>query len=447
MSFTYTGYIIILLGLVAFFFSTRWLMAMTIFFIPFTATAVINIGDPGDGSAIQPYMFLLVMYIVRKNIGFILLRKFKPSPRIEFTDWVLVLFVAAVFLSLSMPLIIDGKITGNVTGRFETFEDIKFNNRNITQFLYFLLGVIFSFVIKNNNLTSANLNLSLKIYGYSLIFVLFWGLVDIACKKLNLPFPEDFFNNSVNPNAKGFKQVLEGDVNRIASVSVEPSVLAQSVVIYLPFLLLSLKRKVYIFSKIRDFLLLLALITFTFATTSFSGGVSVVFVFWVFVALSLKNSIQLLAFSIGTIFCIVVIYYYFFNNIIFSLAVNKVDSFSGLERIGTIYNGWENFLQYPILGVGWGSITVNDLFVKILSSSGIIATVFFLQMIIYIAIRHLSIISKNNENSEVLYYSESCLFSLIVLLFNSELNGFLHYFGMFWFILGLNLVNKKQITS
>jgi hypothetical protein len=439
---TYTGYIIVVLSFCFIFtYNSKLLYALLVFFIPFTATSIINIGDPESGSAIQPYMYLTVIWLVRN----IFVSKVTTYTRLQYADILLYMFVTAVAFSLIMPSIIDGAIEGNITGSLGKTDKIIFSNRNITQFLYFLLGYMFTIAIKNYNLHANNLKFTLKIYGYSMMFVMLWGIIDFSCKKLSLPFPEEVFNNSTNPSSKGFKQVLEGDIARISSVSVEPSVLAQSVVIYIPFLLVSIKRKFYIFSSISDRLLLLLLVLFTFATTSFSGVISLLFSFWIFLMPPIKKITSIIIFFIGT-FTTFAITYYLFSDYLLTLSLDKADSYSGLERFGTIYSGWENFLNYPYLGVGWGSITVNDLFVKILSSSGIFAISLFLAMSFLILSRHRSgTLSKNYKKLTISYYNEACFLSFIVLLFNSQLNGFLHYYGMFWLILGICLVNKKEL--
>lgn len=64
MEISVTGIIIMALSMYGFFFNHKFLFYLNIFFIPFSATAILNIGTGDSASAIQAYMYLAVLNII-----------------------------------------------------------------------------------------------------------------------------------------------------------------------------------------------------------------------------------------------------------------------------------------------------------------------------------------------------------------------------------------------
>ena len=454
MSITITGFFIIALAFYCFFFFEKLLYGLAIFFVPFTGTAVFIIGTSSSSSYIQPYMFFAILAIVKQIFNYLK----KSNSEILFFDkkeivtiTLLLLFVFVVAFSLMMPILIDGKVNGNITGGINESSPIFFSGRNITQYFYFLFGVLFSFIVYKKSHTANSLSWAIKLYGYSVLFVMFWGIFQLVCDLLSLPYPALLFNNYAGGDLEWQSSEFEySGFKRIFSVAIEPSILAQSVVIYIPFLLVSLSEKNYIFSRIKDLFFLIFLSIFIFLSTSSSGILSF-FAAILFFLLSnfkyaFKHTFRFLIIIIASVLGIL-IFYFLFSNIIQSSILNKSDTYSAIQRFGTINDALTVFYQYPLLGVGWGTITVNDLFIKILSNSGVIGFIVFLLFLFFLFKQHKFSSKKSDNTKKVnIYLNRACILSFLVLLFNCEVAGFSFYFGIFWLVLGFCLVNKDALS-
>ncbi|MDT3401762.1 O-antigen ligase family protein [Mucilaginibacter terrae] len=453
MSVTATGIVIIILGLLLFITSTKWLIGLMVFFVPFTGTAVINVGSGTTGSAIQPFMFLLILVYIKNFIKWSFSDsklKFEVSVYQKKFHLYFSLFSLALCFSLIMPTIISGSLYGNISGRLGESLPIVFFGRNITQTLYYFLGVLFAYTVFNYAKNTDGFLFLIKVMGYSTFFAVMWGMLELICIKTGLPYPTALFNNNINEAIARGESVLDSGSRRITSIAAEPSILAQSLVIYVPFLLSSIESKTYIFSALKDRLLLLLICLAIFLTTSSSGIISLALVFVIFY-LSKHESIRVKAikiiFQIGLIICGVVMGYILFPKLFEELFLNKSQSYSAAERLGTITSGWDNFLHYPVLGVGWGAITVNDLFLKILSNTGIIGFSLFSMSLYFILKQHLKAYAVIRDNLTAFFVNRSTFLALSLLLLNCEIAGFSFYFGTFWLILGLSIVDKTKLFN
>jgi len=441
MSITETGYILIFLTFYGLVFNPKFLYGLTIFFIPFSATAVINIGNIGEGSAIQPYMFIgsvwmLSFYI--RNIG-----KLKISSK-EFNPIAyLAMFILAALISLLMPALIDGKEYGNITGRYGEYLPIIFTSKNVTQFFYLFYGVLFSFTIYFQNKTIEKFNKTIKIYSNSIIFVIGWGILELSSNYLGFKYPSSVFNNSYSSSAGGFGAILdqESGIRRIASVAVEASILTQSVIVILPFLIFARVNKTYLYSRGRDLIFIFIIVIFILRSTSTTGLVGLFFLFSIYGLFYLKTlgttqKIKVISF-VGVLFPSILLGMYFiFNDYVNNVLFSKGDSYSALERSEAIRGAWTNFTHYPLLGTGWGSVSSFDLLVRILSNVGLFGCGFFI-LFIYTNIKNHLHYSKK----EFKYTHISLITALSTLLFTNAISGFSFTFGYLWLIVGLSLVS------
>jgi hypothetical protein len=458
MDFTPTGVLLIIIGLFSFVYSTKWLFGLAVFFIPFTGTAVINIGSIDTGSSISPYMFFACLCIAKSLIVWrqkadestLLHIKYIRLSDQNLSKLFLAGFVLIAALSLIMPVIINGRAMGNLFGNIDDLDPIKSTSRDITQFLYFLLGAIFTYFVASYTSQDGNLIFAIRVLGYSTIFLMCWGLLQFLSLRFSfVPYPVAVFNNSVNASLAKETLFLDPDagLTRVNSVCAEPSILAQQLVVYFPFVLVGIEQKVYIFSKIKDYLLAGAIIIFVFITTSSSGMVCLALVMLLFFLskrdIFTKQLWKLIIYVSAIIICIPIVYL-IIPDIINAALLNKSDSFSALERLDTIISGWRNFIQYPFLGVGWGAITVNDFFVRILSNTGVLGFVFVVLMIYFIIKQHVTF-SPKSEGHVNSYLNRSCILAFLILLFNCQIAGFSFYFGIFWLILGFCMTNKSKL--
>lgn len=436
-------------------FNSRLLYVLTIFFLPFSATAVINIGLEGEGSAIQPYMFFGVLWL---TLYFMKTGSSGKINRIEFKPILfLSLFAFIALISLFMPLYIHGTESGNVSGKLGEVMPINFSSKNITQYFYLLFGIVFSIALYFYNKDQDNYKRTLKVYGNSVIFVMVWGVLELTCSYLGISYPAVIFNNSYSSSAGGFQAILDGEsgLKRISSVAVESSILVQSVAIFLPFLIMGQFDKIYYYSKRYDRIYIVLLVLFILRSTSTSGIISLLFLSMFFVLMYFRtltyrkklNFVVMLAIVVPlaglTIFTV-------FNDFIQKTLLSKGESYSALERSSAIIGAWDNFLHYPLLGTGWGSVTSFDLFIRILSNSGVIGATFFILFLFHVI--------YNYKNSNVTLdqfgsYKKGTIISFILLIFMNAINGFSFTYGYFWLIIGISIIMKftasdqKQVSN
>ena len=133
--------------------------------------------------------------------------------------------------------------------------------------------------------------------------------------------------------------------------------------------------------------LLTAVVLFILFTTS-SVGILTLFVIFLLLLVVLRRFIQkqfLKSFKVFILaFVVILILAFFFKGMLNNYLFSKSDSFSALERLDTIFSAWEVFLKYPILGVGWGTVTSTNMLTRILSSTGITGIFPFLLIFILI---------------------------------------------------------------
>ena len=114
--------------------------------------------------------------------------------------------------------------------------------------------------------------------------------------------------------------------------------------------------------------------------------------------------------------------------------VNISDTYSGIERFKTVYLGIEYFLDYPVLGLGWGVFPTYDFVINLLVNFGILGTIAFSIFLFNIFIRLLNKIKLNN-NYKPLY--KAAIESLLLILIVSELSGFIYHSQYFWLYIGV----------
>lgn len=438
MSITIIGILIIILCIYSFIFDRDLLYRATIFFLPFSATAVFNVGSNDGGSAVIPYMVMgsfWILSLIVFNLKSIINYKFNKKELLPI--FFLSLFGISALISLIMPIIINGKESGNISGHIDEYEPIVFSSRNITQLLYLAIGILFSIAIYATNKSLASLKRTIKIYANSTIFISIWGVFELFCKTVGIQYPDFIFNNSVK-TSWATESYLENGASRITSVTAEPSILNQTLIIILPFFIIGLIKKNYIYNKYKDSIYLFIITFVIIRSASASGLISLVILTIITFSIvikpfSIRKKIRYTIYFLLTSIISIVLVYFIFQNIITELLFNKADSYSGLERLNSILDGWDSFISHPILGMGWGSVSSMDLFVKILSNTGIIGCLVFTIFLINTSIN----LFKYNKS----IYKECLILSFLILILNNSITTFGFVFGYFWLIVGFAFIS------
>ncbi|MGP9076918.1 O-antigen ligase family protein [Geobacillus thermodenitrificans subsp. calidus] len=451
MQITVLGYVLIPMAFFFFITNTKMLYISTIFFIPFTASSVVNFNN---GFGLQPTTLFFTLLLI-KEIFLVLKNKklrFNKSNNLYFL--LIGLFLISVFISLLMPFVLSGKITimNSETGSLTLH---KFSMNNVTQTLYVLYGCLLAiYIAHKNSLSLDNLLLGIKTYLVAGVFISCWGILQWIFYYLGIPYPAFLFNNSINESAKGYLQTISPTITRVSSVAVEPSILSQSLLTVLPTFVLGLFTKQHLFSRKVNIVSIVFVTITLFLSTSSSAYIGLIFFILIFIFITvfqLKTiNIKLLFGFVLFIINITFIYVCStnFKYIAEQVLFNKSQSYSAQDRLNSVLIAKQYFADYPILGVGWGSITSHDLIFRILANSGLVGLLSFLlfNVVMFINSYKKIIEIEDGKNISLLDFINLAIFlSLLVLLFLFFLTGFPYYFSYYWFSIGclISILNMK----
>jgi hypothetical protein len=445
MSITPIGWILLPTGAVLLLWFPKHLYNWFLFFIPFSATAVLNIGSSDASSGLQASMYFGILWLSYEltQAGGTLKTQIprsiaKPSSQI-------LIFGAAALFSLCMPVLINGglEVTSADLSSAEAVP-LRFGSQHLTQTAYLLYGIFIAIFVAKRLCNPDEMRNSLKVILASTLFVSVWGFLQWLLYLLDLPYPSFLFNSSETKSALGFGSSF-GDFGfkRISSVAVEPSLFAQYLLVFLPFVLFAVLSRRNSLSKLWDLMTLLSAVAVLLISTSASAYLGLGLLA-VLIILSPLRTRLLKAHHLIILLSLLVAFAYFYLSVssvrefINSEVFGKSDTYSGLERVRTIILAADYFIQYPILGIGWGSATSHDLIIKLLSNTGIVGCIAFFIFLTTLLLRLFRGMYSTQEFESLAFIC--CSFvsvaSLIVL---NTLTGFAFAFGHFWFVLGVGM--------
>jgi len=443
MEITPIGWLLVPMGILLAATRPRWLYLFAVFLLPFTATAVINIGEGEHASGVQASLYLGSLLLVRTCI-LLIWRPYIPLPRMGLSALIWMgIFVAIAVISLVMPIWIDGHIQVPSPRLLDnSTQPLYLRSSNITGVLYVVLGFGFTSITVLWSRKRNMLNNGLKAFLAGSAFAAAWAIVELGCKITGIAYPAFLFNTSASGAAHGYREVLEGGIPRLSSVSVEPSVLAQTLLIavalYLPFIFGSHSA----FGKVVDRCLFVLMLLVLFLSTSSTAYLGIVI--GTFVALSLLTTRRVLrpkyVFAPFAGFLLLSLLYAtvpVVRQVAESVLFSKAGGYSALERLMTVANAYDMFKKYPILGIGWSSIASHDLIVNILANCGVVGLTAFL-IAIYCSFRalYLSLSSRPATFAAVLQPDFASFLALAVNLVACIISGSLFVFPFFWFLCG-----------
>lgn len=440
MEVTSIGYVIFFLSILFFIFKPINNYYMFVFFIPFSGTVIVNISSLGTGLIVSHFLGLLVILKLLWDFftGKLVINK-KQNKYIIF----FIIFTCSILLSLIMPIILKGDI--NIYD-YETtlYTPITLNSYNFTQTAFVIFGIIITTFVILINKTNGVLLKSIRVYLSSGFFISIWGFYQLICFYLGLNYPKDIFNNNINVNAAGvYQHFTDINVKRISSVSLEPSMFSQVLLSMIAILLYCYLNKVRIFSTRIDALFIIimtAALVFSTSSTSILGLLLLILILMIDIVSNSKIKVKYVLFflisSIGILILVVSVplIQELLNKILFS----KLASQSGETRVSYISEALKHFFNYPLLGVGWGSVKSQDLFGLILSNIGIIGLISYLLPLFIgfkTAIKYNSLYQKTSNST----INVGMMISLSLVLFVSAISGLIYYLPHYWFIFGLFL--------
>jgi len=439
------GYIMLLAGLVSLLFSKKWLYRLFVFWTLFSASSAANFGEGENGSALQVWMLFGCLWLLRELFETFSQFSLSLDRRIARQAIWLVIFLLVASISLIMPAYINGRLQisspqlGNLS---ET--PLFLTSHNFTQLLYLIFGISIALCVSQKNLKDEVRHQTERTILFSAVFVALWGLLQFACNLTGVSYPGEIFNNSGAVGGNGFLEVLDG-VGRISSVSTEPSIFAQGLVTLLPLTFPAWLGTGSVISRRFDrccailFVVLLVLCT---SSTAYLGffflGLLTILVLSRTGTLSIGKAIAR-AIALGGVLVVTAVLAMstapVAREVVSSALLTKSSSGSALERLMTVELAFGYFKKFPLLGIGWGSATSHDLFVKLLSNVGVVGTFLFVGAICSVirrGWRALQPLARPLDLSRLAW-----LLSLSVFVLTAVFLGFPLASGNFWLILGM----------
>lgn len=447
MEITPIGWILIPLGVILFFAYPTWLYVLTIFFAPFSATAVVNVGSGDSASGVQAYLMFASLLIMQKLLCALLRLKVRFSKTIRKPLRLLFLFVASCLASLVMPLWIDGRLqimSPILTDMTTT--SLNFSVTNITGVIYLVIGACLTAIVAETTKDAKRFHQAVRIYVISGLFISLWGVLQFTCGVAHIPYPTVIFNSSKTPSALGYNAELElSNISRISSVAVEPSMLAASLLTMIPFGFASFFGSGYVLGRRLDKLIFGLMVVILVLSTSSTAYIGAGIILLLSVHYLVKFHRMHFKYALFLIVLIAIALTAFMlvpqvQLIVQETLLNKSNSYSALERYKTVYYAFGYFVQYPILGVGWSSVTSHDTLVKLLSNCGILGLLVF-SAFIFSVVRSLhgqiELLVTNIYNNPFDNYLLIMFISFTLMLSIAVIDEFPYVYGYFWVVLGL----------
>lgn len=439
------------------------LLYLLMFFFSFTATVVINFTN-GQGISLFIFISLFITLLFLVSIFRDIANKKMFFSRYSIMP---IQFGFVVMLSVFMPIWINGSLEVDSNILFEDYYKIPvyFSIDSVLAVMPVIFGILMVLAILR---FINNEQFFLKASNYlilSITFVAFWGIFQFLCNVVpGLNYPDFIFNNIKSETARGFNQFLDSEnisssFARLSSVTHEPSTFVKHLLIPLPILYLSKLTNSYIFSKKLDIFILFTLVTVIILSTSTTGVIGLITCYFITnIFMSLFYEKRILLKLVYSIFCIVILFLIalaiapdYLQLIIF----DKLTSGSGIERISSIINSWKYFLMYPVYGVGWNTVTVNDLFVNLLVNIGLIGLISFI-LLFFFSIKwpiddfKFFLENKpNNISKFIVLQNHLCgyVISFITLVILGIFTGIEFYMGYFYIILGMVYASGNIISK
>lgn len=435
-------FVLIAISILVLYFKKFRFIDSFVFFITFNATVVFF--TPGGTAVNLPFsLFFLstISFFIQKLFS----TKFSiPRNRITIYMWLLVI-AFIIILSQIMPYIINGKY--NVLERYGKTvywaKEVPLIPRNqwITQAIYFLIGLLVVFIISYTYRTKEEIVKLLKLLVVGMTFTVFWGWFGDITFFTGIYYPQIF--NHIGMWEFGVAKEAFNGFPRMASVTMEPSYFAQMLIPITPYFYWNYQAEKPIFfsKKFHRNMYFFSLLTLLLAITT-TGVLG----FFLLVGLWLVNNIRF--FSKRSKYFLIIIYTLVVVVSLF-LMVNYIikvsETYSGIERFKTVVYGYKYFLDYPILGLGWGVFPTYDFLINLLVNFGILGTLPFLILLYNIIIK----LKLKKVKKERYFFYRPGLESVVLLVMVSQLSGFIYHSQYFWLYLGIAIsigsLNSKEI--
>jgi len=401
-----------------------------IFFIPFNATVVFF--TPDKTAVNLPFilfLFVFLSFFFKKGMT----SKFSlPKKNNAIYIWLIIIALVAI-TSQVMPFIINGKF--NVLDRYNSVvywakeAPLYPSMQWITQTIYFLIGLLVVFIISVSYQTLNEIKRALRILLSGIVFMVAWGWLGDLTYFLGISYPNLF--NQIGMNEFGIHAF--NNFPRMVGTTMEASYFAQMLIPITPYFYWfhQQEKDIVLSKKFNRNMYIISIITLPLAITT-TG----VFGFFLVTGLWLKNNLRFFSkkskYFLVTLYLVIILISIFFA---VNYLINISETYSGVERFKTVALGFTYFLEYPILGLGWGVFPTYDFLINLLVNFGIIGTIPFLILLYNVFIRLKNKIKDKKNEYYPLYMAALESFVLIVVV--SQLSGLTYHSQYFWLYIGL----------
>ena len=428
---------------------------LAVFFVPFSSTAIVNVGSNGAYSGLQAWMFFGTLWIVSQTVSGVRLKNSSYRQQMRASTRKLIIFLLVAFCSLIMPLWIDGRLSIYFQSPLSNdAHPLVFSFQHVTQFLYLVFGVLFAIFVGLKNSHFVQFRKTLRVLLLSAMFVNCWGILQWFCYERGFDYPAFLFNTNKNEAAMGFSSEFSDlGIPRISSVATEPSILAQYLLVILVLVTFAVLDQRVILSKLLDRFALgltLMVLLLTTSSTAYVGLAVLVPVFlFAFIRLGKVRPLQAALCLTALVSCCLFVYARtsFIQDLADTVIFSKADSYSGLERLNSVILAAGYFLRYPILGVGWGSVTSHDLVFKLLAdtgAAGLLAFGWFLKSLGSGLWNSSSGMRMDAQGDRSGYWASCLLVANVVFILTCAVSEFTYVFGPLWLVFGMSLAALGQ---
>lgn len=449
MSVPLLGLLLLPLGGLVLLGAPQRLAQLVVFFVPFSATAVLVYHGRESPHWLPVVNWFGILWIVSALPRLLRDGRISLPPYRGRTVVLLAVFVAVAMASLAMPVIIDDRTSiqsARLVDAGLAFP-LHFRLNHVLVLWDLVFGTALAVMIARWTAEPEGLERALRAVVWSGLFVGAWGLLEYVSYYLGFAFPYALFSNNPTENPTLTGRVLRGaiEVKRITSVAVEPSVLAQVSLVAMPILLFAMWSDRPLLSRRLDRSAVVLLLATLILSTSVSAYLGLAFLaitipagLFLLRRIGVRPAITFLA-LVGAV---AVLYWQSagVRDFVTTYVLAKPTSQSALERLVTTLNAWGYFLQYPLLGLGWGSVPSTDLVVYLLANTGIAGLVAFLALVTVVVRRLIAAVRGSRADTEsqwMTYRVTGVGLALVTILFVSAAARFTYEYAHFWLALGL----------
>lgn len=398
--------------------------------VGFSGTAVLNF--PGLAFGFQPYHLFGSLLMGRAAVAAVTAAPASPSRR---PPWPLAAFVVLVLFA-----VVSYVTSRGATGGADT-------KVLVAQLFHLGFGVGVAWAISVQVQTWAVVDGAVRAFEIGAVTIALWGFGQFLCDRAGVTYPDFIFNNSVGRYASNFASTIGPlGVVRVGSVATEPSFLARTLVMALA---LAGVRRAWAHPTQRRHRLAICVVLVggVLVSTSTTGVIGLATL--AILALVRGRSVRarrIVAVAFGVLVILLALSPALGAGLQ-EMTFNKSTSGSFEQRQAATEQARDQFLGHPVLGVGLGAQTANDLVYKIGSNLGVVGLLCYSVAVAGLFSLGRGLRAGSSQRGALLGLKLALLLSLVL----DAVAGWSYTYGDFWVISGLLLAagscERRQSSS